>query len=240
MRAALIEYARADDDVVGAALVGSAARASEDEWSDIDLVLQLAPDAEEPGVVADWTAFLEREGGVSDTLDLFAGDVRYRVFLLHSSLQVDVSFWPQEQFRGTGEAFRLLFGTANEPTQPRPIDVAHTIGMAWLQAIHARSAVARGRVWQAGMMLDELRQSLVTLLCARAGLNPWHGREADRLPPGVLAALAASRASDLSPASLERSRLLLTGQLLAEIAHHDQDRFDRLRVPFEELGRSVL
>jgi predicted nucleotidyltransferase len=55
IRDQLIAHARVDPDTVGAALVGSGARGQEDEWSDIDLVLQLADHADEAAVVARWT-----------------------------------------------------------------------------------------------------------------------------------------------------------------------------------------
>ena len=42
VRAALIERARLDDDIAGAAITGSAARDAEDRWSDIDLFLGVA------------------------------------------------------------------------------------------------------------------------------------------------------------------------------------------------------
>ena len=48
IREELMDAARASGVIVGAALVGSAARGAEDAWSDIDLALQLAPDAAEP------------------------------------------------------------------------------------------------------------------------------------------------------------------------------------------------
>ena len=51
----LVELARADPDVVAAAIVGSAARNQEDQWSDIDLALRLAEEADEPTVVERWT-----------------------------------------------------------------------------------------------------------------------------------------------------------------------------------------
>ena len=123
-------------------------------------------------VVQDWTdAMSSAGGGTSDVHDVFSDDVRYRVFLLRSSLQVDLSFWPYETFRGSGEPFQLLFGDPAEPTEPRPVDTDRAIGMGWLFAVHARSAIARGRVWQAAGMLDELRSILITLQCARVGLR---------------------------------------------------------------------
>ncbi|WP_426624933.1 nucleotidyltransferase domain-containing protein [Leifsonia sp. McL0607] len=59
IRGRLVERARVDSRIVGAALAGSAARDAEDEWSDIDLVLQLNPDADEPAVLSDWTRGIE-------------------------------------------------------------------------------------------------------------------------------------------------------------------------------------
>lgn len=229
IRGRLVERARADPRITGAALVGSAARYAEDEWSDIDLVLQLHPDADEPAMVADWTRAIDEEFGLADTFDVVSAGVRYRVHLLCSSLQIDLSFWPHDKFRATEAGFRVLFGTPNNPAEPRPVDAGNEIGRGWLYAIHARSAVARGKLWQATLILDELRNSLIALRCIRAGLNPWQGREVDQLPVEELEGLEASRAPHITAAELEQSRILLTRQLLDEIAEHDPDRFRRLR-----------
>jgi predicted nucleotidyltransferase len=236
IRDELIGRAEADPRIVGAALVGSAARGAEDRWSDIDLVLQLASDVDEAAVVDDWSQRLDDLASVADTHDVMASGVRYRVFLLASSLQVDISFWPRERFRATEAGFRLLFGEPGEPTEPTSPDVAHTIGMGWLYALHARSAVARGRVWQAITMLDDLRDALVVLLCERSGLNPWHGREVDLLPRSELDLLAATRAQSVDLASLDASRVALTGAFLAEIGRHDASRAGRLAAPFRQLS----
>lgn len=230
VRDELIAAARRDAGIVGAALVGSAARGVEDRWSDIDLVLQLAEDADEASVVARWTRSLNDKFGVADTLDVISREgVRYRVFLLDSSLQVDLSFWPRDLFRATEDGFRLVFGRANEPTSPPEPGSAQVIGMAWLYAVHARSAIARGRTWQAVMMLDELRDQIITLLCLWHGLNPWHGREVDRLPRQALEALSEGRASSVSLTELERSRQILLRHYLTVVDHHDAERAAALR-----------
>jgi predicted nucleotidyltransferase len=239
IRAWLVARAKADPRIAGAALVGSGARDAEDEWSDIDLVLQLDPTADESLLVEDWTRAIDETRGIADTLDVFAGGVRYRVFFLRSSLQIDVSFWPHDQFRATEPTFRVLFGTPNTATEPMRLDAGETIGLGWLYAIHARSAVARGKLWQATMMLDDLRNSLVALKCIRLGLNPWHGRDVDRLPLTDRAALETSRAHQVTVGDLESSRVLLTSQFLDEVALHDYDRFTRLSGPFAELSRPV-
>jgi hypothetical protein len=239
IREQLIAHARADPDTVGAALVGSRARGEEDEWSDIDLVLQLADHADEASVVARWTTWIDAQFSTADTLDVLAGGVRYRVFLLSSSLQIDLSFFPYGQFRATEESFELIFGSPNAPSEPTPLNVDSVIGMGWLSALHARSALARGRMWQTAMMLDDLRNQIVALSCLRHGLNPWHGRDVDRLPQNEQLALQSSRATDLTLAELGRSKQTLIEQFRAEVELHDPIRARPLKEPLKILGRTA-
>jgi len=189
LRKALIEDAHAEPHVVGAALVGSAATGREDAWSDIDLVLQVSGHAEPSEVAGRWTDRLYADWGAAHHVDVLADGVLYRVFLLESSLQVDVSFWPEDRFGPTEAGFRLLFGSPLPLPALLVADRSRVIGMAWLYALHARSAIKRGRAWQAVMMLADLRNQIVVLASLRHGLNPHHGREAERLPTGVLEAL---------------------------------------------------
>jgi predicted nucleotidyltransferase len=240
IRTRLIERARADSAISGAALVGSAARDAEDDWSDIDLALQLSAEADEFMTVQAWTEFIGELSPLADTFDLFAGGVRYRVFLLASSLQVDLSFWPDGEFRATESPFRLLFGSPAPPSSPARPDLHQTIGMAWLYAVHARSAVARGKLWQASMMLDELRSSVITLMCVRNGLNPWHGRDVDRLPDEERTALRTSRAGQVAGRDLDLSRLELTRLLLNEVQRIDHARAAALRPAIEQLRLPLI
>ncbi|MEV3937840.1 nucleotidyltransferase domain-containing protein [Glycomyces sp. NPDC049804] len=236
LREELIDTARKDEEVIGAALVGSAATGREDTWSDIDLMLQIR-DGADPGAIAEqWTSdFYARHGAVHH-LDVFAGNVLYRVFLLESSLQVDVSFWPHDQFRGTEPGFKVVFGTPNPSTEPNAPDPVGMIGMGWLYALHARSAIARERHWQATLMLDHLRDEILALACARLGLNPHHGREADRLPPNILDALHHARAVSVDSQELIRSKRALLECFATEVALHDQALADRLRPALDHLA----
>lgn len=239
LRGAMIAHAEESPDIVGAALVGSAARGREDRWSDIDLVLKLAPGVDEAVVVDAWTAWMHDRADVADTLDVHTRDARYRVFLLASSLQVDVSFWPHDAFRETEDGFALIFGDANSPTRPTPPDVDGLIGMGWLYALHARSAVARGRVWQATIMLDHLRDQTIALACLSDGLDPWHGRDADRLPIGLRTALAAARAGTVTVDALSASLAALTRVFAEEVAHHDLARARRLEAPLAVMAERM-
>src|SRR5437868_1274520 len=121
LRDALVAAARADPRITAAALTGSAAAGAEDRWSDIDLALGVAADADPARVVADWTDRVYQEGGAVHHLDVHFGDTLFRVFLLESTLQVDIAFWPATLFGAYGPSFRLLFGTANDrPHRPPP------------------------------------------------------------------------------------------------------------------------
>src|SRR5437763_1986279 len=157
LRDALVAAARADPRITAAALTGSAAAGAEDRWSDIDLALSVAADADRGRVVADWTDRVYREGGAVHHLDVYLGDTLFRVFLLADTLQVDIAFWPEAEFGAYGPSFRLLFGTANERPHRPPPDAAGLIGVGWLYALHARSSIERGRAWQAGYMGSGMR-----------------------------------------------------------------------------------
>src|SRR3954452_17513561 len=149
LRATLIAAARADERISSAALLGSGATDTTDRWSDVDLAFAVASTANSEAVVADWTDCMYREYGAVHHLDVVYGRALYRVFLLANTLQVDLSFWPEAEFGATGPTFQLLFGTADErPPRPAPAAIA-LIGMGWLYALHVRSSIARGRVWQA-------------------------------------------------------------------------------------------
>lgn len=97
--------------------------------------------------------------------------------------KLHVALGADHQFRATEGGFQLFIGPANTLTSAVGPDLDQTIGMGWVYAIHARSALARGKLWQAVIMLDELRNQFTALVCARHGPNPWHGREVGRLPP---------------------------------------------------------
>lgn len=112
--------------------------------------------------------------------------------------------------------------------------------MGWLYAIHARSAVARGRLWQAAGMLEELRSSLITLKCERIGLNSWHGRGVDQLPAADLDELHRSHPAQITAAALDTCRRYLTTRFLEEVERHDPERATRLTDPFRELGRAIV
>ncbi len=190
LRECLVAAAQVDERIGAAAVVGSGATHREDEWSDIDLAFRLAKGLQPAAVIDAWTGRMYEDHGAVDHLDVWSGSTLFRVFLLSSSMQVDLSFWPWETFGASGTSFRLLFGEANEPTSSSSPAPATLIGWGWLYALHARSSIARGRHLQALYMVNGVRDHVVSLACLRHGLPADQGRGVDDLPADVMATIA--------------------------------------------------
>ncbi len=144
VRDALLERARGDDRVTGAALTGSAALGNEDRWSDVDVFLGIAESTDLDEVIADWTTALYEEGRAVHHWDVRAGAALYRVFLLESGLQVDIAFTPELDFGARSPSFELAFGEPVEVPPTEPPAFADVAGLGWLGVLHANKAIERG------------------------------------------------------------------------------------------------
>jgi len=236
LRDTLVAAAKADPNIVGAALVGSSARGFQDKWSDIDLALSVAATADLAAVVHEWTERIYREHGAVSHLDVLSQGTLYRVFLLPGTLQLDVSFWAESEFGATGPHFRLLFGETRRPERIHSVDAAYLIGMGWLYALHARSSIARNRLWQAEYMISGMRDQVLALICLRHGMVAVQARGIDDLPPEDMEPIDATLVRSLNVAELERAFSALCAALVREIQGRDPDLAARLAEPIRELA----
>ncbi len=108
--------------------------------------------------------------------------------------------------------------------------------MGWLYALHARSSIARVRVWQAEFMVSGLRDHVLALSCLRHGVPTSEGRGMDSLPPDVTAAVASALVRSLDEAELRRAFGIASDALLREVGHVDAVLMDRLAGPIRELA----
>jgi hypothetical protein len=225
----LLEYAARDCRISGVAITGSGATKQEDQWSDIDLAFGVVDAAELPNVLSDWTARMYDQHLALHHLDVKSGAWIYRVFLLTSTLQVDLAFVSDTEFRALAPTFRLISGRANEPrhaSPPLPLDL---IGLAWLYALHARSSIGRQKLWQAEYMISGMRDHALALACIRHGLPAAHGRGIDQLPSAVTAPLESSLVRQLDVVELLRAFRVVTDGLLNEIRSADSELAGRLQ-----------
>lgn len=233
----LVAKAHSDDRITAAAIVGSASVGREDRWSDIDLALGLADTAELSKVMADWTEKMYRDHGTVHHLDVWRGPSCVRVFLLADTLQVDIAFRPPPDFRATSSTFKLLFGEASKHPPAPPPDANELIGLGWVYALHVRSSLERGRVWQAEWMLSHVREQVLALACLRYGLPTYEGRGIDELPSEVTKSLSEIVPRSLDVSELKRAFCMTGDALLEEITQVDSDLLERLRKPLCTLTR---
>jgi hypothetical protein len=229
VRSDLLRYATHDQRVSGAAITGSAAADCEDEWSDIDLAFGLADPVDVQAVLSDWTSYMYKKHSAIHHVDVNAGLWIYRVFLLPDALQVDLAFVQATEFRPLAPTFLLVSGTANESrTFPAPTP-GGIIGMGWLHALHARSCIARMRLWQAEYMISGVRDHALTLACIRHGLPAVHGRGIDRLPRELSKQFEASLVRHLSTPELCRAFEVAVDGFRTEVKAVDEKLGERLQ-----------
>jgi hypothetical protein len=236
LRDALIDDARRDASISGVALTGSSSTGAEDRWSDIDLAFGVASGANRAALIAEWTERMYRDHDAVHHTDVMAGAALFRVFLLRNTLQVDLAFWPESEFGAIAPTFRLVSGTARErPAFPGP-SAEPLIGMAWLHALHARSCIARGKLWQAEYMISGLRDHVLALACLRHGVPAVQGRGMDSLPADVTTPVATALVRSLDVAELRRAFTSACELLLAEIEAVDAALAARLSAPIRALA----
>src|ERR1051326_1039240 len=94
IRQALLARARQDVRIEAAAITGSASVGKEDRWSDIDLAFGVRDASDMQAAGDDWSRHMYDHHGAVHHVDVARPPWLYRVFLLASTLQVDLAFVP--------------------------------------------------------------------------------------------------------------------------------------------------
>jgi hypothetical protein len=231
LRSNLLDYGSKDKRICGAAITGSAAARREDRWSDIDLAFGVEDGSELPSVLSDWTEYMYQQHLAVHHFDVRSGGWIYRVFLLTNTLQVDLAFVSATDFRALAPTFQLMFGAAKESRHVPPPAPGDIIGLAWLYALHARSCLARQKLWQAEYMISGIRDNALALACIRHGLPAVYGRGMDLLPSDVISQFDGTLIQHLDAAELSRVFRLVIHGLLGEIRRVDMQLAERLQGP---------
>jgi hypothetical protein len=235
LREKLVAAARADLRISGAAVTGSAALGASDRWSDLDLAFGISDPAGLHEALSEWTGAMYRDHAAIHHVDVYFGAAIYRVFFLANTLQVDLAFFPAEEFGAIQPTFRLLFGASVNRPHTSPTSAAHLIGLGWLYALHARSSIERGKLWQAEYMVSGVRDHVLALAAMRHGLPADQGRGMDRLPGDVTAPLEAALIRALESDEIRRAFRAAIAGLLIEIEHADRELAGLLSAPLLEL-----
>ena len=204
--------------MVAGAAVGSLAVDAGDRFSDLDLTFAVADHVPLADVLDDWTRTLVDELGAVHLADLERGATTYRVFLLPDALQLDLSITPAAEFRPAGPRFRLLFGekAPGEPEASAAPVARDLFGWGVIYALHARTCIERGRVWQAEHYVGAVRDHALSLACLREGLPAVQARGYDDLSAETLARFGAAHVGELEPEALRAALAASVRALLSE------------------------
>lgn len=236
LRARLLDRARDDPRISGAAITGSTAGGKVDRWSDIDLFFGVASPHAPLDVLGDWSRFVYDELGALHHFDLQAGTATYRAFLLPDCLEIDLAFTPESSFGATSSTFQVVFGEAVERPVPAP-NRDHLLGLAWHHVLHARISIERGKPWQAEYWISALRDHVFELACLRLGLPAAHAKGVDMLPAELTKPYEDALVGSLDPKELWRALGTATALLLAEACGVDAGLAERLHEPLRALVR---
>lgn len=234
VRTRILERARDDVRIAGAAVTGSAAHDAEDSWSDVDLFFGVASDTTVDEAISDWTAFVYDEFGAIHHFDVTSSSATYRAFLLPDLLEVDLGFTPAARFGPLGNGgFRVVFGAA-APRQASTPDAGHRIGLAWHHVLHARISIERGAWWQAEYWISDVRNLVLELACLRSGHPTAYAKGAHLLPAEMTDPLQDTLVRGLDPAELTRALASVTRLLVSELHHTDPGLAATLEKPLLE------
>ena len=211
----------------------------EDPWSDIDLAFGVSEPSQLEATVADWTARMYAQHGAVHQVDVRRDSWLYRVFLLRNSLQVDLAFAPTADFGARAPTFRLLFGTAAEIPRIQPPPVEELIGYAWLYALHVRSAIARGKQWQAEYMVSAARDYVLAAACRRHGVPTAEARGIDQLPDEVNRPLRGALVTRLDAGEIVRAFGVAVDCLLDLVRQTDALLAARIEPALRDLVQST-
>lgn len=236
IRDRLIELARDDDRIVGAAITGSGSHGADDEWSDVDLFFGVREGLDHVAVLENWTAMLYRDFGALHHFEERAEPAVYHAVLLADCLEIDLGFTPAAHFGARRPTFHLLFGEPVSLEHVMPPNVDHEAGLAWHHVLHARSAIERGKRWQAEYWIGALRDHALAIACVRLGLPAVYAKGVDSLPREVTAPFEGALIGSLEGEELRRALRAAARGFLEELARSLPELEDRLAAPIVELA----
>jgi predicted nucleotidyltransferase len=232
--ARVLERARADYRVIGAALTGSAASGAQDRWSDIDLFLGIADGIDRSVVLAEWTEWIRVDLGAIHYFDVRVASTVYRVFLLPDGLELDIAFAPAAEFGARGPQFHTVFGAPAAPEDVSPPNLDELIGRGWHHVLHARASIERNKPWQAEYWISALRDHTLALACVRLGERTDFAKGVHRLPREVTAPLEEALVRSFEPDELRRALRIATSGFLRELHESQPQLATRLEGPLLE------
>jgi hypothetical protein len=233
-----------DPRIEAAVVTGSLGAGRADRWSDIDLDLVVGDAHPCESVAAAWVKRLYDEFPVVHHYETAFGSTLVRGLFLDNGLLLDLAFTPSADF-AVWAPVRVVYdrvggvtrSAANPASSSVTPDRAGEAAFAWHDILHARTAMERGRRWQALYFVQRVRNRTLTLAAARHGLDANEFKDVDELPAAATSGLQDSLIDDLEPAKLRTALEAAARAFLAELRQGDSDLADRIAEYVTDLAR---
>lgn len=231
----LIDLFQADAHITGLVVVGSAATAFTDAYSDIDLlVITATSEAQravyqrcETAITARYTvvACYEQEcGGHYETSLLLDNFLQIDChFVLLDQLVVERPQWEIVHDPQGWVAQRLAHAQPAPPIASAETTYQEIIQRVWRPVIHATIALKRGEIWRALYLVEAVRGDVVKLAGLRYGVDGAAYRGVDHLPEMFLVHLRHTLPTSTSVPAIRRALRVAVDLLFNEAATLDRD-----------------
>jgi hypothetical protein len=238
-----LALAREDPRIEAAVLTGSLGAGRADRWSDIDLDLIVADTESGEAVAADWVARAYAELSIVHHYETAFGSTLVRGLFLGNGLLLDLAFTPGAEFSAWAAVMvafdrvgRVTKAAANPTSWSEKPDTSAEAAFAWHDILHARTAIERGRPWQAVYFVQRVRNRTLALAAVRRGLDADDFKEVDGLPDEATSDAEASLVGDLRPDTLRRALASAAGAFLHELRQAEPALASRIHAPVLEIA----
>ena len=215
---ALLDALKGDGCITGVLVVGSAAVGFQDDYSDIDLSVVMATEADVEPVFRDWDGKIQALFPVVTRFETHYGPNSFLYgFLLDSLLELDIGFlclnnlvarrpyW-QIVFDRSGQIQTIMEASlVSKPTTLKSARCQQSLESIWHYIMHCAICLRREQNWRAVYYLDMVRQQTIELAGLRLGLETKNYRQVDQFPADLLLSWQQSLPSDLSPGKIMRA-----------------------------------
>jgi hypothetical protein len=196
-----VDALKRDSRITGVVLVGSGAHGFIDEYSDIDLLAIAANSDAAEQAYRDWELTVRRLFPVlHHARSPFTEANRLHVFILEGLLELDTSFTTLSSVvtrRGDGRVVFDRTGAVDDRWKHAKLqeirlrDHLTLFDQACHRVMECRKSLHRGNIWQASLVLDELR-SCTTQIASLIYIGSIRQRDIDRLPQAFLVDLSST------------------------------------------------
>jgi predicted nucleotidyltransferase len=216
----LTTFFKADQNIAGLVLVGSAAEETQDIYSGLDLLVVIANGSVFPSVYRKWkTRLSDLLPAIYKFEQVSTIDSGIYSIMLEDYLEVNLYFMPLKNLVAEHSPWQVLFDQTQaqdiKPILEKTYQVERIsaptrvyrqmMASIWQPILKCVAAVNRGEVWRALHMLDQIRNQTIQLAAMNYGVDTRNYSEVDQLPEMLLIKLRHTLPTGTDHAAIRRA-----------------------------------